>query len=117
MSLAREFLPKNDLVARVGVLEQKVAGFEEAHKKRVFVSSQNGNGNMGGLAGADATCQSEADAAQLTGTFKAWLSDSTASPATRFTHNPGWYVNYGDYPGYQNGAKIADNWADLESIL
>ncbi len=45
-----------------------------------------GNAPLGGLAGADARCQAEADAegADLPGTYKVWLSDSTASPRTRF---------------------------------
>ncbi|MFT4037667.1 MAG: hypothetical protein QM692_05760 [Thermomicrobiales bacterium] len=51
---------------------------------RVFVSSSKQNGNMGGLAGADAICQQLADGAGLPGRFMAWLSDSVDSPSTRF---------------------------------
>ena len=51
--------------------------------KRVFVSSISYTANLGGLAGADAKCQSLADAAVLGGTWRAWLSDSTSSAATR----------------------------------
>lgn len=53
--------------------------------KRVFVSSAAYNGNMGGLAGADAKCQQHATAANLPGTYKAWLSDGTGTPSTRFS--------------------------------
>jgi hypothetical protein len=52
----------------------------------VFATSQPGfTGNLGGLTGADQKCQARAAAANppLTGTFKAWLSDSTASAASR----------------------------------
>src|SRR5207248_2675590 len=43
--------------------------------KRVFVTSVMYDGNLGGLAGADAKCQARATAASLSGTYKAWLSD------------------------------------------
>ena len=72
----------------------------------VFVSSLTYNGNLGGLSGADATCQSLANGAGLKGTYKAWMSDSTASPSTRFTQLPVPYV-------LVNGTVIANNWADL----
>jgi hypothetical protein len=54
-----------------------------------FVTSTTQNGNLGGLTGADAICQARAAAGGLPGasepnTYKAWLSDSTGSPATRF---------------------------------
>jgi hypothetical protein len=42
----------------------------------------------------------------MLGTYKAWLSVPTSSPATRFTQNPGPYV-------LRNGTRIANNWADL----
>lgn len=73
---------------------------------RVFVTSSVQTGNMGGLAGADAICNRRARAAKLPGRYKAWLSDETASPLTRFTHNTGPYVLI-------NGKRIANNWADL----
>jgi hypothetical protein len=73
----------------------------------VFISSQSYTGNLGGLAGADAKCQGLANAAGIEGTFMAWLSDSTASPSTRFpTKSASPYK-------LLNGVKIADNWADL----
>jgi len=74
---------------------------------KVFVTSATYNGNLGGLAGADAKCQSLAAAANLAGTYKAWLSDATgSSPSNRFTHNPGPYV-------LVDGTTIAVDWADL----
>ncbi len=62
---------------------------------------------LGGLAGADAKCQALADAAGLSGTFKAWLSSSQGSPADRFTHS--------DTYGYalRTGTMIASDWSDL----
>jgi hypothetical protein len=71
-----------------------------------FVTSTFQNGNLGGLAGADAVCQARADAAQLRGRYRAWLSDATASPSTRFARTAGDYV-------LVNGNLIARGWGDL----
>ena len=71
-----------------------------------FVTSQTYSGNLGGVAGADAQCQQLAEAAGLSGQYKAWLSDGTSSPATTFTHSTGPYVR-------TDGTQIAANWADL----
>jgi hypothetical protein len=74
--------------------------------KRVFVTSTLHQGNLGGLAGADAICQELAGAAGLSGTFKAWLSDATTSAADRLTHATVPYVRVDDI-------KVADDWTDL----
>ncbi|MGD8376074.1 MAG: hypothetical protein PVF68_08030 [Acidobacteriota bacterium] len=79
---------------------------ETCPTKTVFVTSTRSAGDLGGLAGADATCQSLADAAGLTGTYKAWLSDSTASAASRLAHATIPYAR-------TDGVIIADDWADL----
>lgn len=47
--------------------------------KRIFVTSIGYDGNLGGEAGADAKCQTRADAANRGGTFKAWLLDGTGA--------------------------------------
>ncbi len=74
---------------------------------RVFATSVGYDGNLGGLTGADARCQLLANIAGLPGTYKAWLSDSSGSPSTRFTQSSGPYV-------LVNGTTvIANNWADL----
>ncbi len=75
----------------------------------VFLSSQAFTGDLGGTAGADSICQSLATRAGLPGVFKAWLSDSTSSPSTRFTKSstvP--YVR-------TDGAIVANNWPSLTS--
>src|SRR5262245_41660475 len=60
--------------------------------KRMFVTSTTyQGGNLGGLAGADAKCADRAAAAGLTGAYKAWLSDSHKSAASRLTHSVGSY--------------------------
>ena len=73
---------------------------------RVFVTENVYSGMLGGLAGADKICQDLADSASLGGTYKAWLSDSTASPSTRFVHSTGPYE-------LVDGTRIAANWAAL----
>lgn len=83
----------------------------QASAKRVFVTSTTYNGNLEGLAGADAKCQARAGyiSSALGGggsVWKAWLSDSNTSAASRLTH--------ADSP-YQliNGSTVSNNWADL----
>jgi PKD repeat protein len=49
----------------------------------VFVTAGAMKGNLGGLAGADATCTAAATAAGLAGTWTAWLSDSTTNAKDR----------------------------------
>jgi hypothetical protein len=51
----------------------------ESADRKLFVSSQTFDGNLGGLAGADAKCQTLATAAHLPGAYKAFLSDSTTN--------------------------------------
>jgi hypothetical protein len=72
----------------------------------VFVTEGTYTGDLGGLAGADAICQAEADAAGLTGLFKAWISDSQTGPASRFVPSQYPYV-------LVNGSWVADDWTDL----
>jgi hypothetical protein len=76
--------------------------------KCVFTRSKTTNGKLGGLDGADAFCQASADAAKLGGTFRAWLSDTTGSPSTRFTKHQLPYVRIDE-------VKVADSFASLES--
>ncbi len=79
---------------------------EDAVARRVFVTSSTFKGDLGGLAGADDICQTLADREGLPGTYKAWLSDSTASPSTRFLLSPAPYIRL-------DGVRIAHDWADL----
>ena len=51
--------------------------------KCVFVTSQAHDGNLGGTAGADATCAQAASAAGVAGTFAAWLSVTGTDANTR----------------------------------
>lgn len=83
-----------------------VSGMCQEDPKLVFVTSQTFSGALGGLAGADAKCQAAASSAGLTGTFKAWLSDGTGSPSTRFSKQGGPYK-------LLNGIPIAASWNEL----
>lgn len=72
----------------------------------VFVTSEVYQGDLGGLVGADAKCQSLAQKAGVVGTFKAWLSTSEVPSATRLYHSPGRYMRL-------DGMVVADNFEQL----
>ena len=74
--------------------------------KLVFASSELYVGNLGGLAGADANCQTLADSAGLAGSYLAWLSTDAASPSTRFNHSTLPYR-------LVDGTTVAVDWDDL----
>ncbi len=79
---------------------------ESEPPKWVFVTSSTISGAMGGLPGADAICQNLAEAADLPGTYLAWLSDGVASPSSRFVQASTTYA-------LVDGTPIADDWQDL----
>lgn len=55
--------------------------------KTVFVTSQTYQANFGGATGANAICALAATSGSLSGTYKAWVSTSTSSPSSTFTHS------------------------------
>src|SRR5439155_14460607 len=59
---------------------------------RVFVSSANFTGDLGGLHGADGICSSAAGTAGLTGRFIAWMSDTTTNAIDRVMNDVGPWV-------------------------
>lgn len=79
------------------------------HAKRLFVSSSTSKGNLGGVSGADTTCGTLASGAGLTGTWKAWLSSTTASASSRLSHSSYPYILVNET------TKIANDWAGLSS--
>jgi len=81
-----------------------MGGDEE--RKVVFITDAFFTGDFGGLEGADAICQSAASEATLSGTYRAWLSDETGSPSTRFVQSTVPYVRL-------DGAVVANDWQDL----
>lgn len=81
----------------------------------VFVTSDFFTGSeVGGLVGADAKCQSLANAAGLSGKFKAWLSDSSQSPSTRFPFFTGpWRLQPNAVDGTNLPPVVATDLEDL----
>ncbi len=72
-----------------------------------FVSTYQGNANVGGLSGADAICLIEATAAGLPApaSFVAWLSTSSVHAIDRLTYDGPWIR--------VDGVKIAESKTDL----
>jgi hypothetical protein len=83
-----------------------VGEFYIPEDKYVFLTDGFHNGNLGGLSGADAICQADADDAGHPGTYYAWLSDSTDSPSSRFTRADGNYIRI-------DNVVVANGWDDL----
>ncbi len=73
--------------------------------RRAFITERVFDANFGGLDAGDAICQSEANDSRLGGSWRAWLGDTSGSPATRFTR--------GGSFARVDGTKIADDFADL----
>lgn len=102
------------LLRQCGVISPQPQG------KIVFVSSKLFDGNFGagqkvlGYPMADQQCQTLAQQAGRSGSYKAWISgrvDTGAGPLPhgvvhRFAQSSGAYL-------LVNGTKVADNWADL----
>ncbi len=85
------------------------AGGWSPTEKIVFATSQTWNGNLGGIFGAHAKCQAAAKAANLVGTYYAWIGQDT---------NGGFEVrDIFSKPSLPyklvDGTLIANSWADL----
>jgi len=90
-------------------------------KKIVFVTSTAEDGDLigswlpacsgraTGLEAADCICQEHATWGGLSGTYRAWLSDSTHSAASRLAHATVPYVN-------RLGVELASGWAALAAL-
>lgn len=87
-----------------------------AAQKKVFVTSETSGGNLGGLSGADATCQQHAANAGLGGTWVAWLSSSTSHAIDRLTGDGPW-VRLDGEPVFANKAAIADQFGKPDNGL
>ena len=74
-------------------------------KHKVFVTSNYYKvSDFGSLSGADSICQTRANAAGLTGTYKAWLSTGSTNAKSRIPNVPYELVN---------GTTVANSIADL----
>jgi hypothetical protein len=72
-----------------------------------FVSSAVISGGLGGVAGADLKCNTLAAAANLKGTYRAWISVAGTNAADRITSNGPWYL--------VGGQLVASTKAELVS--
>lgn len=79
----------------------------------VFATEAVYDGNLGGVAGADAKCAAAAtqyNNLPTGATYRAWLSTSASTPLTRFEN-----AGTSEIIRRIDLTKIADNWADLIS--
>jgi hypothetical protein len=74
--------------------------------KVAFVSSTEYTPDFGTAEAADALCTERASFVGLPGSFRAWLSDASSSPSSRFSRPLGNYVRV-------KGAVIAKGWVGL----
>lgn len=74
---------------------------------RAFMTDGAFAADFGGLSGADALCQAEADGAALGGTWLAWLADDNDDPVSRFT-KAGVFVRI-------DGVLVAQDFKELVS--
>jgi hypothetical protein len=77
-----------------------------------FVTSTSYTGNLGGLGGADDKCQTRAEAGGFKGTYQAWLSNASDSPASRFRCTAESCSTTG-YTTVEGGLPITFNWQTL----
>lgn len=79
-----------------------------------FISSTFHDGKFNGLANADKVCQGLATKFDATnaGSYRAWLSDESGSPATRFTKDGAENLPF----VLLNGVQIASSFLDLTTV-
>lgn len=78
---------------------------------RVFIATNDSGGftgNLGGVSGADVICQQSADAGNLGGQWKAWLTDSRTTALDHIVGNGPWYL-------VDEKTKVFDSKASLMS--
>lgn len=74
--------------------------------KRIFITKATYSGNLGGLQGADQKCQDAATAANLGGTWTAWLSSSTKNAIDRLGDVGPWYLVGGNTKVFDSKAAV-----------
>lgn len=92
------------------------AGYQDTKPYfKAFVSSTTYNGNLGGVTGADSKCNTLAQNAGLSGTYTAWISQSSSTEprdrglsacAADAANSVSWYLVDGT-------TLVAINWTDL----
>jgi hypothetical protein len=79
---------------------------ENAETKRAFITESSRAPDFGGISGADAACNADADAAKISGTYRAWIGDDTGSAPARIARAADGYFR-------TDGTRIADDYDDL----
>ena len=77
---------------------------------RAFITAVRFTPGPGGIGGADQLCQSEADAASLSGTYLAFLSTTQQSALSRFTLPPGPWIRV-------DGVATARDFSDWDAPI
>lgn len=72
---------------------------------RVFLTTLAYTADLGGIVGADEICQFEAEGAQLSGRWRAWISDSSIDAIDRITGDGPW-VDTGGTLLFNNHAHL-----------
>jgi hypothetical protein len=72
-----------------------------------FVTSLDYTADLGGLEGADEICRFEAEAAQLPGTYRAWISDASSDAIDRIDGDGPWHG--------VDGERLFNNHAHLRT--
>ncbi|MDP1602251.1 MAG: DUF1554 domain-containing protein [Legionella sp.] len=67
--------------------QDSIASCQAGGSCGAFVTSTFSTGLMGGLAGANAICQTRADSVGLTGVWNAWLSTATVNASTNILYS------------------------------
>lgn len=92
--------------------DDDIPGLAGTDYKRIFITSGTYDGAaVNGITGADTKCNARAAAAGLSGTYKAWLSDSTAASAP--AHATRGFTKASIPYRLVNGRRVANNWTDL----
>ena len=99
------------IVDTTAILSDTAAILQLFTPKRAFVTNQNFNGNLGGVVGADAKCQTAADNAGVGGVWQAWVADDAVFPDNMPSFR--WdTLSLGPYFKF-NGVVIDSNFAAL----
>jgi hypothetical protein len=77
-------------VVTIGAATTVTATFSLQPNIAFVTSTSNHTGNLGGLTGADAICNARAQAVNLPGTYRAWLSTTTVNAIDRLGSASGW---------------------------
>jgi hypothetical protein len=82
----------------------------------VFTTKAVFDGDLGGLAGADAKCNTYAKAAGLSGTFRAWLSDSGTDAISRVPEGGPWRILDSDGRQSDVAFESKDAWTGYPKV-